>query len=190
MRAGRPAAFFGGALTLLSAVAHAGSAPKELYGKSISVAWSEARTQRFQSDQVAINTGAANEMSVYISAAGRPFVRVNQTGIGGRNPHGSAGGLNGSMSEVAPTGSPSAEKDRVDFEGHSIVVYRELQSGVRRIVIDFDGTSTSCKATVIYGRERGKNILRYTNGRGSAEVFSTQVGTVNCSIREGNVFGQ
>jgi hypothetical protein len=31
-----------GVLTLLSAAAHAGSTPKELYGKSITVAWSES----------------------------------------------------------------------------------------------------------------------------------------------------
>jgi hypothetical protein len=35
-----------GALTLLSAAAHAGSAPKELYGKSIIISWTEHRNQR------------------------------------------------------------------------------------------------------------------------------------------------
>jgi hypothetical protein len=34
------------ALTMLTAEAHAGSAPKELYGKSITVQWSESITGR------------------------------------------------------------------------------------------------------------------------------------------------
>jgi hypothetical protein len=63
-------------------------------------------------------------------------------------------------------------------------VYRQFQSGARRIAIDFDGSGSTRKATVINGREGGENIVHYTNGRGRAEVFSLQIGSVNCSIRE------
>jgi hypothetical protein len=102
---------------------------------------------------------------------------------------GVAGHIAGSTSDVAPDGSFSAAKDHVDFEGRSIVVYRQFQSGARRIAIEIDGSGSSCKATVINGREGGKNIVHYT-GRGRAEVFSIRIGSVSCSIREGNVFGQ
>jgi hypothetical protein len=68
-----------GALTLLSTAGHAGSAPKKLYGKSISVVWTEAHTQRFESEQQVRNTGTSVQMSIYISTAGRPFVRVINT---------------------------------------------------------------------------------------------------------------
>jgi hypothetical protein len=65
-------------------------------------------------------------------------------------------------------------------------VYRQFRSGARRIAIDTEGTV--CKANVVIGREGGKPIETY--GYGSAEVLSLQVGSVSCSIKEGNVFGQ
>jgi hypothetical protein len=47
MREGKLATFLGSALTLLlSALAYAESAPKELYGKSIVISWTEHRNQR------------------------------------------------------------------------------------------------------------------------------------------------
>jgi hypothetical protein len=46
MREGKLATFLCCALTLLCAVAYAGSPPKELYGKSIIVTWGEHRSQR------------------------------------------------------------------------------------------------------------------------------------------------
>jgi hypothetical protein len=95
-------------------------------------------------------------------------------------------GYHPSLTEAAP--GEAAAKDHVDFEGHSIVLYRQFRSGARRIAIDVDGTV--CKATVVNGREGGKNIAQYSNGYGMAEVLSLKVGAVSCSVREGNVFGQ
>jgi hypothetical protein len=172
------------ALTLLSAVAHAGSAPKELYGKSIAVAWTEAHTQRFESEQQVRTTGTSVQMSIYISTAGRPFVRVINTSVYDHNFHEQSGVSRGRVTETAP--GEAAARDRVDFEGRSIVVYQQFRSGARRIAIDAEGTV--CKATVVNGREGGKPIETYRYG--SAEVLSLQVGSVSCSIREGNVFGQ
>jgi hypothetical protein len=91
-------------------------------------------------------------------------------------------------SDTAP--GQSAVHDHVDFEGHSIVVYREYQSGARRIAIDFDGLSSSCKVAVIVGKQAGKNVMQQRTGHGMFDVSSVQVGSVSCSIREGNVFGQ
>jgi hypothetical protein len=174
-----------GALTLLSATAHAASsAPKELYGKSITVAWTEARTQRFESEQQVRNTGTSVQVSIYISTAGRPFVRVINTSVYDHNIHEQSGVSRGGVTETVP--GEAAARDRIDFEARSIVVYRQFRSGARRISIDLDGAT--CKATVVNGREGGKHIETY--GYGSAEVLTLQVGSVSCSIREGNVFGQ
>lgn len=167
------------------AVAHAGSAPKELYGKSITVVWSETVTQRWlDSDRQEHNTGASRTMNIYISTTGRPFVRLMNVGFG-FNPNRGSSGWRPSLSESAP--GEAVAKDRVDFEGRSIVVYRQFRSGARRIGIDLD--DTTCKAAVVNGREGGKNI-EWSTGHGRAEVSSVQIGSVSCSIREGNVFGQ
>jgi hypothetical protein len=76
----------------------------------------------------------------------------------------------------------------VDLRGRSIVVYRGFQSGARRIAIDWDGAG--CKASVINGRQAGKNIAQQFGGKGQVDVSSIQIGSVSCSIREGDVFGQ
>jgi hypothetical protein len=175
-----------GVLTLLLAVAYAGSAPKELYGKSISVAWSQTSIQRLEADQRTRSIGRAVQVHIYISTAGRPFVRTVQGGAPSGVPVGRSGG-SGETREITP--GDSASNDRVNFEGHSVVLYTQFQSGARRIAIDVDAAGTNCKATVVHGRERGQNIVR-TTGVGRAEVISTEVAAVSCSIREGNVFGQ
>jgi hypothetical protein len=146
-----------GVLTLLSAAAHAGSAPKELFGKSISVAWTETITQRVESDQRVTNVGASRQMSVYISTAGRPFVRLIEAGFGGYRYDGTSASRP-SLTETAPG---EAAEDRVDFEGRSIVVYKQFRSGARRIAIDVDGTT--CRAMIVHGREGGK-IFRGRSG--------------------------
>jgi hypothetical protein len=54
------------ALTLLSsAVAYAGSAPKELYGKSISLAWTESFTGKYATEQMTRSFGISYRMQVY-----------------------------------------------------------------------------------------------------------------------------
>jgi hypothetical protein len=177
-----------GVLTLLSAVAHAGSAPKELYGKSITVAWTETRAQKFDSDQQEHNIGVYVQMHIYISTVGRPFVRVIYNGMSGRSMH-ELGGVHVTstgVTEAAP--GEVAAKDHVDFEGRSIAVYRQFRSGARRVGINLDGTA--CKAAVVNGREGGKSIAQYSTAFGRSQLLSVQVGSVSCSIRGGNVFGQ
>lgn len=100
------------ALSLLSASTYAGSAPKELYGKSISVVWSEAIAQRPDSQQWTRHIGESYNMSIYISTEGRPFVRLVQANIGSSPDR--AGGHRPELSETAPGGS-SGPKDRIGF---------------------------------------------------------------------------
>jgi hypothetical protein len=181
-----------GAMTLLSAVAQAGSAPKELYGKSITVQWSESVTGRKGGDQVTRNWFQGHLINIYISSAGRLFVR--RTGSG----DGSAGRAYGGMGAAQPSGhgvstapGQSDAQDRVDFQGRSIVVYSEFQSGARRIAVDLYDGGTGCKATVINGKQAGKNIVQQNSVRGEIEVSSIQIGSsVTCSVRDGNVFAQ
>jgi hypothetical protein len=178
-----------GVLTLLSAVAHAGSAPKELYGKSITVQWSETRIQRSETEKDTRNFGQAIRMHLYISTAGRPFVQTLSVGTGGVDwRRGGGVPVAGHFAETGPDVS-STKNERVDFEGRTIIVYRQFPSGARRVVVEFDGAPTNCKASVTYGKEGGKNEA-WNSGLGRVEVFSIQVSGVNCSIQGGNVFGQ
>jgi hypothetical protein len=176
-----------GVVAISTVAAHAGSAPKELYGKSITVQWSESVTGRTAADQITQNWLTSGLMSIYISSAGRPFVRRSvRNMLAGRTGRGA-----GSRSfDTAPDQSSSGAKDRVDVQGHLIVVYSEFHSGARRIAIDLGGAPTGCNATVVNGRQAGKNIVHQTGGHGLVEVTSVHIESVTCSIREGNVFGQ
>jgi hypothetical protein len=171
-----------GTLTLLSAAAHAGSAPKEFYGKSITLQWSQTQTGKTKDNPIPRQWGRAISINIYISTAGRPFMRQFETTTGGFNPHGITNNYGQVSSEAAPNESNSPH---FDFQGRSVLLYWQFKSGVRRIAIDVDGSGTGCKATVINGREGGKDILQTRT-----EISSVQVGAVSCSIREGNVFGQ
>jgi hypothetical protein len=178
-------------LTLLSTVASAGSTPKDLYGKSITVQWNESLTGRFETEQFTRILGHAYEMNIYISTAGRSFVRLIQSNAGGVSHASVAGG--GSTQEPLLIAPGKSSSDHVDFQGHSIVVYREFQSGARRIAIDFEGAGKSCKATIINGRQAGSNAVRRAMRGPEHGVFdasSIQIGSVRCSMQEGNVFGQ
>jgi hypothetical protein len=179
-----------GVLTLLSGAAYAGSAPKELYGKSISVQWSESLTGTWQYEKrVVRNIGANCHMNIYISAAGRPFVRLIQTTAGaGTHQVRMGGSVEHNRSwEIAPGASSS---DRVEFAGRSMAVYTVFESGARRIAIDVDANKMGCTASIINGKQVGNNIIRQGAVRGSFDASSVQIGSVTCSIREGNVFGQ
>lgn len=189
MRKRKLAILLGGALTLLSGAADAGSAPKELYGKSIGVAWTESVTGKYATEEMTRSFGRSCQMQVYISTAGRPFVRLRQAGFGSFWTGTMRSYTTSSMKTDTAPGQSTAN-DHVDFEGHSIVVYREFQSGARRIAIDFDGLSSSCKAVVIVGKQAGMKVMQQRTGHGMFDVSSVQIGSVSCSIHEGNVFGQ
>jgi hypothetical protein len=182
-------AFF--ALTSLSVATHAESAPRELYGKSVEVAWTESFIGKRTTDSNTLSIGSAYRVSIYVSGAGRSFVRVSRAGYGGSSYHikaGGNGGISFAPTESGPEDSSGTRGDHVTFEGHSIVVYREFESGARRILIDVSD-ATTCKASVVNGKLAGQRAMRQMLGRGIMEITSLQVGTVSCSMREGNVFG-
>jgi hypothetical protein len=64
-------------------------------------------------------------------------------------------------------------------------VYQEFESGAHRIAAEVDGANSSCKATVVNGRQAG-STLRQTVGGGVMEISSVKVRAVRCSIHEGN----
>jgi hypothetical protein len=80
MREEKLAIFLGSSLTLLSAVAHAESAPpKELYGKSIIITWSEHRSQRQLGQADFRHVDVSLSRKIYISTKGQLFERFAST---------------------------------------------------------------------------------------------------------------
>jgi hypothetical protein len=170
-----------GVLMLLSLAAYAGSAPKELYGKSIIVTWGEHRSQR--------EFGAANfrevnfglSRTIYVSTKGQWFSRF----AAGSQSHESIG----------TSGTPLGGGLRgVQFSGQSITVTSASNGGIgRRITINFNESFSTCEANVIFAKQTGSDVVithNLTTGVAAGEIRSATVTSTSCSVRDGNVFAQ
>jgi hypothetical protein len=165
-----------GALVVLSAAAHAGPAPKELYGKSITLAWGETR------DVVSHNETPAGiyvVLSTYVSTAGRLFTKTL---------HGATVHSHVTKTQVEYEGpGDRLTQSSAEFQGNSLVITNQNEGGARRIVVNFDPTFSTCQGKVMHGRERGKNTMHLTGVIGQQiELHSVSVSGVTCSVREGN----
>ena len=162
---------------------NAGSVPPAaLIGKSVMVSWDEARLQRVVGEANFRSVSAVHNLSIYISSAGRVFSRQTIT-IGSRS---------GSGYQVAGEGRPQAARVP-SFSGQTMTFYAPMQSGgIRRQIIVFDASFTSCTLTASFAKEPGKaagitgSII---NPQNLVEIQSIIVSNAKCSVQNGNVFG-
>jgi hypothetical protein len=156
------------------------AAPRELYGKSVVISWSEEREQKIQGRQELYHASRQVTFSLYISSAGRVFNRHVVSGAG----------LSGSSDQVAGAGADQGKR-HVSLQGRSLVVTTQQISGARRIVADFDDGFTSCAARVIRAKEAGasKIVSHSLISPGVVvEIHSIRISHPTCSIKNGNVF--
>jgi hypothetical protein len=169
------------------APAVAKAAPQQLYGKSVIITMSESRTSRPVGGGPATDATASSKMSVYISEAGRTFVRSDRTLY--------RGGRRGAESKAIDTGPGGgavgvAVAGNVQFSGNTMTVNMQMASGARRVTATFDSSFSGCTGSVINGREGGKAMViknRYTGE--NREVLAIQSSVSGCSVQAGNVFG-
>ena len=159
--------------------------PQQLYGKSIVITTSESRTSRPVGGGPSVDATASSKLSVYVSSAGRPFVRSDRTLNNRRGSERKAidTGPGGGSIGVAVAGN-------VQFSGNTMVVNMQMASGARRITATFDSSFSGCTGSVINGREGGKAMVirsRYTGE--NREVTAIQSSVTGCSVQAGNVFG-
>jgi len=178
------------ALTLSSTIAHAGSAPKELYGKSITVAWSENIESNNTGQRVIQNHMEAHTLSVYVSNAGRTFARL-LTAFANSGPRGKGANQfkGGSQVDQDPEHAVSTNQIAARFEGRQLLLDTKFESGARRVAVNFNGEYSTCNVTIIQGREGGaKTMVIGGFGAQRREIHSIQTVAAACSIREGNIF--
>lgn len=155
--------------TFASVTAAANAAPRELYGKSVIVTWTEQRVQQYKGSFRPVSRNGT--FSVYVSTAGHIF---NQSIM--------AGGRQVSSSERVG----SEGRTRISFSGRTLIVFQTAASfGVRRIRVTFDRGFTICSADVIRGKEAGAAVILGSHG---AIIESVKTTAVSCSLRDGNVF--
>jgi len=170
----------GAALASLSPGSALGGPPKELYGKSVTVTWTESREQRPVGEETWRRVDGTETFNMYISDAGRVF---------NRQSYATRGGSADRKGEIAGQGNRS-----VNFNGRSLVAVWQMGGGgaATRISADFGSDFSSCSAQVMRAREAPGAIVRTYSGiiKHDIEIRSHQVGSVSCSIRTGNVFAQ
>ena len=172
-------------LILLCLPAFAGAAPQGLYGKSVTVSWNEARSQR--DGQAGPFSAVSIPFSVvyYFSSQGNVFLRVTAKGAGG-----SAFGSVDSVNSGAPKGFDMARN--VTFKSNSLVSNFATGGMGRHMEVTFDGGYASCSARVITAKQSGAKttVTRSIVTGGNIEIESVSAGPASCSVASGNAFAQ
>jgi hypothetical protein len=181
-------------LISMLAVVPAVAAPRELYGKSVVVSWSENRVESARGSSEKRQVTASQSLSVYVSSTGRLFSRREATGRfadGMRGGRGS-GGAHGSNEQVGGEGrTVGGLAQQAHFAGRSLVFSQAFQSGARQVAVDFDASYGGCSARVTHGRASGQSTTAYRTLTGrDVVVYSMDVANVSCRIVNGNVFGE
>jgi hypothetical protein len=154
--------------------AMAGAAPKQLYNKSIDIYWGENTSNKRDADGVVVNTAGRLQRIVYISSAGRPFIR--------------ASGGGSYVNEKNREFGPDVAKGGTDFRGNQLVLTGHNMAVARQITINFDASFTSCTASVRAGKSGASPKWIGFDGA-PYELLSISIGSATCSIRDGNAVG-
>jgi len=171
------------AAILVSLPSIATAAPRELYGRSVLVSWSEDRQQKLPGEDEIRNVGAFAELNVYVSEQGRAFsrIRFSVANRKGRMKSGSAD---------AVAGENSARN--ISFGGSTMTASMPRGSaGALQILVSFDGGFQNCTARVISGKTGGAqatHVRSLINGN-RLEMYSVKTSGEACRLQNGNVFG-
>jgi hypothetical protein len=150
--------------------------PENLLGKSVVVTWSDTRSQRDGDDPEFHTVNGSHTLSVYVSTAGRAFIRQTNTTRRGSGTRDQAPGENGSRTAV--------------FNGRSMTVMGQSRGGVQRTIVNFDNDFTSCNATTGLAFQDGQTSISISPITGRrVEMRSLTVNSVSCSLQSGNVLG-
>jgi len=158
-------------VALWPTIAGAAAAPSQLYNKTITINWGESGTYKRISDGVNTNPVGQLQIIVYVSSAGRPFVRGS-----------ASSGRFGGTRERAPE---QISGNNVQFAGNTLVMTRGELGIARRVLTTFDGSFASCSSTVTIGKIGPNATITGFDGA-VHQVVSMQPGAASCSISNGN----
>ncbi|WP_291853314.1 hypothetical protein [Bradyrhizobium sp.] len=165
-------------LFLLTAfgVSPALSAPPGLSDKTVTMSWSTSGTGT-KADGSPVSFSNINTRVVYVSSAGRTFLRmqVRSSGKGGAR-----------QAETGP--GEGGSKGSVRLEGNRLVGTEGSASGARQYVATFDSSFSSCTLSIIDAKAGGAKIRRRGPDGVMTVIDSVSTGSPTCSVRTGNVF--
>jgi len=175
-----------GSLVLVPLAAFAAStAPRELYGKSILVTWSEGRHQTSTEGRSRV-TVVHTTFTIYVSENGRLFSQSHRATMNslGQITHSTASSR--TRGNTIQTGN-SRYTPKGQFQGRTFVSMAQYESGARRVVLTFDETFSSCQISITFGKEDGAPgmVSRGSDGR-LYMVSKVDIANATCSVRAGN----
>jgi len=126
---------------------------------------------------------------IYVSSAGRLFMRHTATGISNGNNRNGNGGRPSRQGEFDP-GDTRAGKGSFNFQGDKLVGVIPYGGGARQIVATFDSGFSSCSASVIEGNAGSGGFTRKGPDGVVRKITSASTSGASCSIQIGNAFAQ
>ena len=163
---------------LAGTVLPAAAAPEQLRGKSVVINWTEQRRERNPATGEEQTRSLPFVFTVYVSTADRTFNRLS-VGRGGSSDQ-----VKGSRDQARF--APRA----VVFSGQRMTATNTfISGGARQIAATFDGSFSSCSATVIIGKGGSGPVKQRTISGGVVEVLSVNPGAAGCAISQGNTLG-
>jgi hypothetical protein len=160
----------------------AASTPTQLYNKTILLAWSVDTIQR-RPDGTMVSPRVDIERTIYVSTAGRLFVRTTKT-VTNRRFHATR------TNEMAPGDNRTLEgmARQLRFEGRRLIGHLEYYSGAGQMTVDFDPNFLTCTMNLVYGKQGGAPIRWKAMDGTIHEVISVKAVSPTCSIKDGNAF--
>lgn len=149
-------------------------APAGLLDKTVTMSWSSSGSGT-RADGTQRSFSNLNTRVVYISSAGRTFLRME---VRGRK---AARGADVGPGEGGSRGS-------VRLEGNRLVGAETFASGARQYIATFDSGFSSCTLSVIDAKAGGSKIQRKGPDGAMYVIDSVSTGSPSCSIQSGNAF--
>jgi hypothetical protein len=165
------------------APAVANAAPSQLYGKSVTVRWSETRSQRAVGQEAAFHpVSLPFTMTVYIGTEGHIFRRIFAVTPNGRQ--------SGAKDRAGASGSSANGSFAVQFQGNTMVASGSNGGFGLHVQVTFDSGFTGCTAEVIGAKQSGSRtvMLRSIASGLTIEVESVSAGAASCAVAKGNPF--
>ena len=173
--------------------------PRQLYGKSVSVSWTQTEAQLNETTGRFVNSRSEITKTFYFSSVGRIFASHSV-----RSPYGSrtfeqVGSEPPKVQRpILATGSGQGSRGMsagtfrdLHFEGRTFIAIQRIgENGARRTAIEFDQNFGSCTFTVVFGSDNGKPIRRIGWNGEALVIFSETRSQSSCVIRDGNAFAQ
>ena len=166
--------FFAVSALFLASPALAGSAPQAALDKTVTLSWTTSGTSR-RADGTSFGFSNVNTRIIYISSAGRPFVRISVR----------SKKLTREVN-LAPDGRHG--RSHVNFQGDKLVGVELFDSGGRQYTATFDPAFSSCSLSVIDAKSGGMKIKRWGPDGATYELDNVSTGSPTCSIQSGNAF--